>query len=91
MAKVEKIILPGGIIDRPGSTLDYKTGTWRVKKPVVDLNRCIGCLLCWIYCPEPAIVQRSDGKIEFDYDYCKGCGICSVECPVKAIKMVEEE
>jgi pyruvate ferredoxin oxidoreductase delta subunit len=46
--------------------------------------------LCWIYCPEPAIRKRDDGKIEFDYDYCKGCGICSVECPTKAIKMEEE-
>ncbi|MEM1665910.1 MAG: pyruvate synthase subunit PorD [Nitrososphaerota archaeon] len=90
MAKVESSILPGGIISRPGSTSDYKTGTWRVKKPVVDLDRCTGCLLCWIYCPEPAIQKRNDGKIEFDYDYCKGCGICSVECPSKAIKMAEE-
>lgn len=90
MAKVEMSILPGGIVSRPGSTTDYKTGTWRVKKPVVDLDRCTGCLLCWVYCPEPAIRKRNDGKIEFDYDYCKGCGICFVECPSRAISMEEE-
>ncbi|PUA33812.1 MAG: ferredoxin [Candidatus Terraquivivens tikiterensis] len=90
MSSVETAILPGGIVSRPGSTADYKTGTWRVKRPVVDLNKCTGCLICWIYCPEPAILKREDGKIEFDYEHCKGCGICSEECPPKAISMVEE-
>ncbi len=90
MASVKTTTLPGGIINRPGSTIDYKTGTWRVKRPVVNLDKCIGCLICWIYCPEPAIIKRDDGKIDFDYDYCKGCGICSLECPTKAIRIVEE-
>lgn len=86
----------GGIILEAGSSTKYKTGDWRALKPIVDLEKCIGCLICWIHCPEPAI-RRIDVsgklKVEIDYDYCKGCGICAKVCPVrpeKAIKMVPE-
>jgi pyruvate ferredoxin oxidoreductase delta subunit len=80
-----------GIIPKAGSSLEYKTGTWRAFKPIVDESKCTFCLLCWIYCPDGA-VKRIDNKrkISIDYDYCKGCGICASECPVKAISMVEE-
>ncbi|MDJ0269457.1 MAG: 4Fe-4S binding protein [Aigarchaeota archaeon] len=84
-------ILPGGAIAEPGSTAEFKTADWRSSKPVLmDLEKCTGCPLCWIFCPEPAIVRRADGKIEFDYYHCKGCGICAAECPLKLIVMVEE-
>jgi pyruvate ferredoxin oxidoreductase delta subunit len=80
-----------GIIPKAGSSLEYKTGTWRAFKPVVDEAKCTFCLLCWIYCPDGAIKRLDNkGKISIDYDYCKGCGICASECPVKAISMVEE-
>jgi len=78
------------IITEAGSSVKYKTGSWRALRPVIDQSRCIKCLLCWIYCPEPAIVRKEDDSVEIDYDYCKGCGICAHECPVKAITMVEE-
>jgi len=84
------VILPGGVIDKPGSTVEHKTAGWRSKKPVLNVEKCTGCLLCWIFCPEPAILRRPDGKVEFDYDYCKGCGICAAECPLKIITMVDE-
>jgi pyruvate ferredoxin oxidoreductase delta subunit len=77
------------IIPEPGSSMKYKTGDWRAFRPVIDLEKCTGCLLCWIYCPEPAIVQM-EKKVKVNYDFCKGCGICAGECPVKAITMVEE-
>jgi len=77
------------IIPEPGSSVEYKTGEWRTFKPVVDTEKCTNCLICWIYCPEPAIIRR-DKFVEIDYDYCKGCGICATECPVKAIRMEEE-
>lgn len=64
------------------------TGTWRTYRPVYDAEKCNGCLLCWIYCPE-AVISREDRSI--DYEYCKGCGICETECPKKAIVMVREE
>jgi pyruvate ferredoxin oxidoreductase delta subunit len=80
----------GGIILEPGSALKYKTGDWRAFKPIVDQNKCTNCLLCWIFCPDAAII-RQDKFVDVSYDYCKGCGICENECPVDAIKMVEEK
>lgn len=83
----------GGIIPEGGTSARYKTGGWRVERPVLNKEKCVNCLLCWISCPEGAI-KVQDGKIaEIDLDYCKGCGICAVECPprVKAIEMVPEK
>ena len=62
---------------------------WRVFRPVVDLDKCTGCRLCWIYCPETAI-SLVEGKPEIDYDKCKGCGICVNECPIGAIEFKRE-
>ncbi len=68
---------------------EYKTGGWRALKPVIDYNKCVNCLLCWLFCPEMTIHWTGE-KVVIDYDYCKGCGICAHECPVKAISMVPE-
>jgi len=73
-----------------GTSTRYTTGNWRVEKPVIDYNKCVKCLICWLYCPEPAITRESSGAVKVDYDYCKGCGICAEECPVKCIAMVPE-
>jgi len=77
-------------VTEPGSSLKYKTGDWRAFKPVVDKEKCVNCLLCWIYCPDSAII-RKEKWVEINYDYCKGCGICAHECPKQAIKMEEEQ
>ena len=82
-------ILPGGIIDKPGSSKNYKTGSWRSQRPVWDKKKCIQCLVCVNYCPENCIPLKEDKRVETDFDYCKGCGICAQVCPVKAIKMKE--
>jgi pyruvate ferredoxin oxidoreductase delta subunit len=80
----------GGLITEGATAKQYKTGSWRTFKPVVDKQKCINCLQCWIYCPDTAI-RVQDGKMEgFDYDYCKGCGICASICPVKCITMEKE-
>lgn len=67
-----------------------KTGSWRVFRPVLDKEKCVKCLRCWIFCPEGAIKRNEDGSVEINYEYCKGCGVCKNQCPVKAIKMVRE-
>ena len=77
-------------LTEPGSSLKYKTGDWRAFKPVVDKEKCVNCLICWIYCPDSAII-RQEKWVEINYDYCKGCGICAHECPKQAIKMEEEQ
>ena len=82
--------LSAPIVAEAGNSVLYKTGGWRALKTVLDQSKCIKCLLCWFYCPEPAIKRHEDDSVEIDYDYCKGCGICANECPVKAIAMVEE-
>ena len=80
----------GAVVPEAGSSLKYKTGDWRAFRPVVDKEKCINCLFCWIYCPDAAIV-RKEKWVEVNYDYCKGCGICAKECPKIAIKMTEEQ
>lgn len=85
-----KEIPEAGLILEAGNSVKYKTGAWRSQRPIRDKEKCIHCLLCWIYCPDTAIKVK-DGKIkEIDYDYCKGCGICARECPVKCIEMEPE-
>jgi pyruvate ferredoxin oxidoreductase delta subunit len=80
----------GAVVVEPGSSVKYKTGDWRAFKPVVDKTKCVNCLLCWIYCPDSAIIRR-EKWVEVNYEHCKGCGICAHECPTKAIEMVEEQ
>lgn len=82
--------LPITSIAKPARGSAGLTGSWRTERPLLDQNKCIKCLLCWLYCPEAAVVRGDDDSVSIDYDYCKGCGICARECPVKAITIVEE-
>ncbi|MDM8534601.1 4Fe-4S binding protein [Clostridiaceae bacterium HSG29] len=94
--KLKKWKEPENIISYPmGATCnsDHLTSInagWRTYKPVIDHEKCIHCLRCFLVCPDGVIDKLSE-NLEIDYDYCKGCGICAYECPVKCIEMVEEE
>jgi len=82
----------GAVIRESGSTETITTGGWRTgKKPVVEACTCVNCLMCWIHCPEPAILTENAQMRGYDYAHCKGCGICAESCPVGAIHMVPEE
>jgi pyruvate ferredoxin oxidoreductase delta subunit len=81
----------GSIVTEPGSASQYQTGTWRSERPIIDLDKCNKCGLCYIFCPDAAIEMNDEGYPELNLFYCKGCGICSAECPTKAITQVEEE
>ncbi|MEK7314442.1 MAG: 4Fe-4S binding protein [Deltaproteobacteria bacterium] len=83
----------GGVISIAGNADEYVTGGWRKMRPVLDKAKCTNCLICWVMCPDSAIIVENGKMVGFDMEHCKGCGICAVECPdkVKAIKMIEEE
>jgi pyruvate ferredoxin oxidoreductase delta subunit len=78
-------------VSRPCKGASGLTGTWRLKKPIIENSKCTKCLLCWLYCGEGAILRTKDNEISIDYDYCKGCGVCAEVCPAKAITMIKEE
>ena len=81
---------PGGIVVRD-EVVRPTTAGWRTSgKPVVDLARCIDCLLCWVYCPDSAVTLDGTAFAGFDYDVCKGCELCAEVCPQGAIEMVQE-
>ena len=80
----------GGLTEA-GSSLKFKTGSWKSFKPIWDKGKCIHCMICVVDCPENCIPTKSDKREETDLDYCKGCGICMAVCPVKCIKMEEEK
>jgi len=92
---IKKFIKPTSIDEYPtGPSFDAghlvtENASWRTEKPVVDPSRCIGCFLCYMYCPE-GVIFKHDGKIDIDYAFCKGCGICASECPKQAILMANE-
>jgi 2-oxoacid:acceptor oxidoreductase delta subunit (pyruvate/2-ketoisovalerate family) len=80
-----------GAVD-PAAAVRPETGGWRTGlKPEVELSRCANCLLCWIYCPDSAVLLNGTTFAGFDLANCKGCEICAEICPVDAIAMVPEE
>lgn len=91
--KLEDYKAPSKLSQYPEATcyqaghLVTKNAGWRNKRPVIDTTKCVGCLKCYLYCPDGVI----DKKQNIDYDFCKGCGICSNVCKLGAIRMEVEE
>ena len=80
----------GGVVGRDDAARQ-RTGGWRTGvKPSADLAACVNCLLCWLYCPDAAVLVEGDTFAGFDYDLCKGCELCAEMCPPQAIAMVPE-
>lgn len=87
--------------DAPPEKVDIHVGgygvlkdvsSWRVYTPEIDVEKCIGCKTCWIFCPETAIQwDEEKNKPWIRFEACKGCGVCANECPVNAIEMVRVE
>lgn len=71
--------------------LDVETGLWRSMRPVLDQNKCISCLKCWLQCPDSSVQTDEKGHVSgINMFYCKGCGVCAQVCPVNAISMHQE-
>jgi 2-oxoacid:acceptor oxidoreductase delta subunit (pyruvate/2-ketoisovalerate family) len=83
-----RVLMP--VVFEAGNSVEQRMSSWRSMRPVIERLQCTNCLICWIYCPEPAIYRDAGGLVQIDYDHCKGCGICAEECPRKAIRMVVE-
>ncbi len=75
----------GPTIRHRGSAALRRTGNWRTERPVIELDKCKRCFLCYLYCPEAALRLDADNFPHVDYDHCKGCLICYEECPTDAI------
>jgi pyruvate ferredoxin oxidoreductase delta subunit len=81
----------GAVIPEAGNSIYNETGGWRTFVPEIDVEKCIGCMLCYFYCPDAAIIIEGGKAVAVDLAHCKGCGICAHECPPKAITMLLEE
>lgn len=81
-----------------GGYLVAKNAGWRNMRPVLDADKCTGCLQCYLYCPDGCIFrpapQTADAAgtaaVAIDYDFCKGCGVCVEVCRFGALVMVPE-
>ncbi len=62
---------------------------WRSIRPVVNVEKCVGCSQCYLYCPD-GVISIENKKAVIDYDFCKGCGICHKICKLNAIEMEVE-
>ncbi len=67
-----------------------KNAGWRNIRPIVELEKCVGCLQCYLYCPD-GVISKQGKKVTIDYNFCKGCGICKKMCRFGAIKMEVEK
>jgi pyruvate ferredoxin oxidoreductase gamma subunit len=68
-----------------------ETGGWRTFRPVLVPDKCNGCWLCFVYCPDGVISMTKDDRPVIDYDHCKGCQICVHECPTEALVAEREK
>ena len=84
-----------------GGYLVAKNAGWRNMRPVLNVQKCTGCLQCYLYCPDGCVVRadgaaspsssaQSSGAVAIDYDFCKGCGVCVEVCRHGALSMVPE-
>lgn len=75
------------------NTYTASVADWRIIKPIYNRDICIDCQICWIFCPDTAIISRDKKMIGIDFDHCKGCGICVEVCPTnpKSLLMYNEQ
>jgi len=87
---------PGCINSEAGNSIkNFAPPIRSGKKPLFNIEPCINCFFCWLFCPKNAIIIENKKVTGIKYDYCDGCGICVNECPVKEgpspLNMIKEE
>lgn len=56
----------------------------------IDVEKCTGCRLCILCCPEPNVLMLNDNKkILVNESRCKGCGLCVSACSKNAVSVQE--
>lgn len=54
----------------------------------VDEEKCNGCKLCIMACPDPNVILfKPSKKASVNYNRCKGCGLCVTVCKRGALQM----
>ena len=79
---------PAGPFVPAGYLIDTSAGM-RTFRPTIDAAKCRKCMVCFLVCPDGAVVREEAG-LTIDYDFCKGCGVCAHECKFGAISMGRE-
>ena len=74
-----------------GNSPERKTGSWRQFRPVLTVEKCTRCWICFVRCPEAAISLDAHDYPTVDYDECKGCLLCVHECPTHAFAAEKEQ
>ena len=65
---MKKKITIGAVIREPASTLKQNMSGWRTFMPVINQKKCTKCGLCWLHCPDSAIIKEKDNfKINYQY------------------------
>lgn len=74
------------------SSRNASVAHWRVQKPIHNVEHCINCFFCWVYCPDASILAFDEKMSGVDYQHCKGCGVCVSVCPTnpKSLLMFDE-
>ncbi len=60
----------------------------KIKKTVVNQDKCIKCFNCVKTIACPALIKKDD-KVVVDSTQCIGCGMCANVCPKDAIEVME--
>ena len=54
----------------------------------LSCGSCTGCDVCFMLCPDRAVLRAAPGAYGVDRDRCKGCGVCAEECPRGAVDLI---
>ena len=53
----------------------------------VDKEKCNGCKLCVLTCPDPNVISIKEKKASVEDARCKGCKLCAEVCPDVVIEV----